>query len=621
MNLRNSRGVTGSPEAEGQAREVFPGGRFPGQALRQGWLQIDPDDHLMKHRALIGCLLFFLSTTCAQALELGSLSGVVKEPTGQPAVGVAVALYSTGSTLPIERKTLSDLKGQFQFTALFPGSYILQVFTVAPWSEVSKALVVTPGRNDSLVIHLSDILTLAFKPPRITAEGDDRLEDAKWVLRTSRSTRPILRFRDNPDLEAVAENSPNGSSLPFRGVLEISSASEVSNASLDANSFNSTFAFIHTLSPTTQLLVAGGVGFLGSNQASVSSALNFKLDDTHTATVTLGLRQFGLPLMTSSELSQVLASISDANGTLSQNQNLLVSLDLQDRFKLGDHIEMMGGLTFDHLESVRTRNMVRPRVGITADLSPTLTVRALAMNTTLERAKTFNMPEGESISLPSIARMTLSPNSTRAESVNHVEMSFDRKITERTRVVVSFFQDQFRDRTLLLSNFDSIDVGGSTQRGYGVALLSHPTSKLSFSLGYNYAGGLEESDLTASMTEPGGEGTPIFKNRYYHIVTGGMGFQLPRAQTQVNILYRKILGLPLTLIDPFQSNFFASEAGLNLVITQPLPNFTLLPGQLEAQADFRNLFSEGSSRPGNSLPIDFLSQQARVIRGGLSLKF
>lgn len=575
----------------------------------------------MKHRALIGCLVFFLSATCAQALELGSLNGVVKEPTGQPAVGVAVALYSTGSTLPIERKTLSDLKGQFQFTALFPGSYMLQIFTVAPWNQISKALVVTPGRNDSLVIHLSDILTLTFKPPRITTEGDDHLEDAKWVLRTSRTTRPILRFKENPDPVAVAENSPTGSPLPFRGVLEISSASEASNASLDANSFNSTFAFIHPLSATTQLLVAGGVGFLGSNQASVSSALNVKLDESHTATVTLGLRQFGLPLLTNSELSQVVAAVSEGNAPLSQNQNFLVALDLQDRFKIGDHIEMMGGMTFDHLESVRTRNTMRPRVEITADLSPALTLHALAMNTTLERAKTFNLPEGESISLPSIARMTLSPNSARTESVNHVEVSLDRKITERTRLVVSFFQDQFRDRTLLLSNYDPVDVGGSTQRGYGVALLSRPTPRLSVSLGYNYAGGLEETEGAVLMPEPGTEETLFFKNRNYHIVTGGMGYQLPRARTQVNVVYRKILGLPVTIVDPFQSNFYASEAGFNLVITQPLPNFTLLPGQLEAQADFRNLFSEGSSRPGNSLPLDFLSQQARVIRGGLSFKF
>jgi hypothetical protein len=585
-------------------------------------LRDDRDDHFMKHRVLIGFLLFFLGGTCALGLELGSLSGTVKDPAGQPAVGVAVALHSMGSLLPIERKTLSDLKGQFYFTSLFPGTYTLQIFTVSPWNEVSKILVVSPGGNDSLVIHLSDILTLAFKPPRITTEREDSFEDAKWILRTSRSTRPILRFRENGDLEAVAENSLKGSLLPFRGILEISSGNDVSNASPDANSFNSSFAFIHSLSPSTQLLVAGGVGFSGSSQASVCSALNIRLDESHTATVSLGLRQFGLPLLNSTEISQAVASLSEGNATLSQVQNFLVSLDLQDRFKIGDHLEMMGGMTFDHLESVRTRNIVRPRIGITAEISPSLTLHAAAMNTTLERAKMFNLPEGESISLPSIARMTLSPNSTRAESINHIELSLERKVTERTRVILSVYQDQFRDRTLLLSNFDAVDVGGSIQRGYGIALLSRPAQRLSISLGYNYAGGLEEVDGgTALGVDPGVEVAQFFKNRSYHLVTGGLRFQVPRSQTQLNMIYRKIFGLPVTLVDPFQSNFYASEAGFNLVITQPLPNFTMLPGQLEAQADFRNLFSEGSSRPGNSLPIDFLSQQARVIRGGLSIKF
>ncbi|MFI5175948.1 MAG: carboxypeptidase-like regulatory domain-containing protein, partial [Terriglobia bacterium] len=293
----------------------------------------------MKHRVLIGFLLFFLSGTCALGLELGSLSGTVKDPAGQPAVGVAVALHSMGSLLPIERKTLSDLKGQFYFTSLFPGTYTLQIFTVSPWNEVSKILVVSPGGNDSLVIHLSDILTLAFKPPRITTEREDSFEDAKWILRTSRSTRPILRFGENGDLEAVAENSLKGSLLPFRGILEISSGNDVSNASPDANSFNSSFAFIHSLSPSTQLLVAGGVGFSGSSQASVCSALNIRLDESHTATVSLGLRQFGLPLLNSTEISQAVASLSEGNATLSQVQNFLVSLDLQDRFKIGDHLE------------------------------------------------------------------------------------------------------------------------------------------------------------------------------------------------------------------------------------------------------------------------------------------
>lgn len=575
----------------------------------------------MKPRVLIGCLIFVLSAASAQALELGSLSGVVREPTGQPAVGIPVALRSMGSILPIERKALSDVKGHFEFGSLFPGTYTLQVFSIEPWNVISRELVVAPGRNDSLVIHLSDILALAFKPPRITTDPDTPLEDAKWVLRTSRATRPILRFKENPGIDGLADSSFTNGAMPFRGVLEISSGNDLPTASLDANPFNSAFAFIHPLSPKTQLLIAGGVGFQGSNQASVMSALNIKVDGSHTATISAGLRQFGLPLLSSSEISQAITSLPEGGGALSQIQNFLVSLDLQDRFKVSDHLELIGGITFDHLESVRTHNILRPRLGISADLSPTLSLRASAMETTLERAKTFELPDGETITLPSVARMTLSPNSTRAEFVNHIEVSLERKMSERNRLVLSLYEDQFRDRTLLLSNFNPVDVGGSVQRGYGIAFLSHPAPRLSVSLGYNYAGGLEEVDAAAPMTEAGIKESQLFRNRNYHVVTGGVGFQVPRAQTQINTVYRKIFGLPLTIVDPFQSNFYASETGLNMLITQPLPNFTMLPGQLEAQADFRNLFGEGSSRPGSSLPIAFFSQQARVIRGGLSLKF
>jgi hypothetical protein len=571
----------------------------------------------MKNRVLTACLLLALSSTSAWALELSSLSGIVKEQTGKPAVGVAVSIRSVGSLLPVERKALSDSKGEFQFLSLFPGIYTLQVFAVDPWNVISKQLVIAPGKNDSLVIHLSDILSMAFKPPRITTVREDPIENAKMVLNTSRVTRPILRFKKNPEAEAVAECM----ALPFRGVLDISSGNESSGASLAANSFNSSFAFIQPLSARTQLLVAGGFGFVGSNQTSVRSALNIRLDESNTATVSLGLRHFGLSLMNNSELTQTLASLSDTGNSISRVQNILVSVDIQDRAKLGDHVELMAGAAFDHLESVRTKNILRPRLGVSAEITPGFMVRVLAMNTTMEGEKTFTLPEGETISLPSMAHLVLSPNSVRPESVNHVEIGLEHKLSEQSRVIVRLYQDQFRDRTLLLGNLDPVDVEHSKNHGYSFVFQSEPREKLAFSLGYTYTGGLEEKTGAVTVPFDGRIDPQSLQTRYYHMITGGVGFQLPRIQTRINTLYRKILGSPLTILDPFQSAFFAPEGGFNLQITQPLPNFTMLPGQLEAQADFRNLFSQGTSRPGSLLPYSLLSQQPQMIRGGLSFKF
>lgn len=579
----------------------------------------------MKRHILTALMGLAMTASCQYAVQLGSLNGTVQESSGHPAVGVAVSVRSVGSMIPIERKTLSDLEGRFQFASLFPGVYTLEIFTLSPWNMVSKQLVVSAGENDPLAVHLSDILTMAFQPPRITTGSQNPTEDAKWVLRTSRVTRPVLRFQDNPHSppETLAENASTNAFSPFQGVFDISSGTEASNGGINGNPFVSSFAFIHTLSPKSQLLLAGGIGAPGSNQTSVLSAINFNLNENQTATVSLGLRQFGLPMLNASDLSRVLASFSTESNSLSQIENYLVSLDLQDRFRLSDRIEVMGGATFDHLESARSRNIIRPRVGLSAELTPRLMLRAVAMNTTMDRSKTFNLPQGETITLPSMSRMTISSDAARPESVNHVELSVEQRIAQQTRLIVSLYQDQFRDRALFASNQEPINVGNSSDRGGSITVMAQPRAKMTVIMGYAYGGGLEETEMgdLDVMSHLIPSNSRFFQTRYYHIVSGGVDFNLPRMQTHIDTVYRKIFGSPLTIVDPFQTTFYASEGGLNILISQPLPNFTTLPGQLEAQADIRNLFGQGDSRTTGSLPFSLLSQQPRVIRGGLSFKF
>jgi hypothetical protein len=571
----------------------------------------------MRYRVLTICLLLMVGANCAFGLELGSVSGVIHESSGRPAVGFSVAIRSVGSVLPLERKTISDLKGRFEFMSLFPGAYTLDIFTTNPWNIVSKDLIIAPGKNDSLVIHLSDIVTMTFKSTRGNGEAADTIEDSKWVLRTSRSTRPILRLCEAPDSVTLVENTGlnNGAfPFPFRGILEISSSSDSSDSSRLGDPFNSSFALASVLSPHIRLLMAGGLGMSGANQTSIRSEINYKPNDRHSATLALGLRHFELPMWERPRPLQGPVSFAGGNTNPTPTQNLWISLDLQDRYKLSDGIEVMGGAAFDHIESVRSRNIVRPRMGLIATVLPDTTVRLLAMNTSTERSKTFDLPDGSSITLPSTARMTLSPDAARAESVNHFELSVERKLDDETRLIVSFYQDQYKDRSLFLTNMDAVNVGSSVERGYSLTVQARPASKIGLALGYAYAGSLEEVSLAR-------EGPQALRTRYFHVLTGSVGYRLPKTQTQIDTVYRRILGTPVTLVDSFQTSYYAPEAGFNLLITQPLPNFTALPGQLEAQADFRNLFGESICPPNSALPVAFFSQQAREIRGGLSIKF
>jgi hypothetical protein len=64
------------------------------------------------------------------------------------------------------------------------------------------------------------------------------------------------------------------------------------------------------------------------------------------------------------------------------------------------------------------------------------------------------------------------------------------------------------------------------------------------------------------------------------------------------------------------------EAGLNVRIKQPIPQFCGLPGRLEATAEFRNMLAQGY------LPITaadnrrlILTNSPRAVRGGVSFTF
>jgi len=71
----------------------------------------------------------------------------------------------------------------------------------------------------------------------------------------------------------------------------------------------------------------------------------------------------------------------------------------------------------------------------------------------------------------------------------------------------------------------------------------------------------------------------------------------------------------------FSTQSARPEPGLNIVVHQPIPKFSGLPGKLEASAELRNLLAQGY------LPISVGSQSIllvntpRSFRGGLAFVF
>jgi hypothetical protein len=80
--------------------------------------------------------------------------------------------------------------------------------------------------------------------------------------------------------------------------------------------------------------------------------------------------------------------------------------------------------------------------------------------------------------------------------------------------------------------------------------------------------------------------------------------------------YRSALPGPM-----FSTQSARPEPGLNIVVRQPIPMFSGLPGKLEASAELRNLMAQGYMPISVGSQSILLVNTPRSFRGGLAFVF
>ena len=106
--------------------------------------------------SIVLCLLVGLN---AFSQERTSISGVVRNETGQPLAGVAVALEG-----PERRDTLSGASGEFAFTGLKPGTYQLRL-TRAGFKVLTVTAPLATGEARRLTLTLTSVSESKASPP------------------------------------------------------------------------------------------------------------------------------------------------------------------------------------------------------------------------------------------------------------------------------------------------------------------------------------------------------------------------------------------------------------------------------------------------------------------------
>jgi len=174
----------------------------------------------------------------------GKLKGVVADISGQPRMGAVVVLFNRQDK--IVGRAITNGDGGFAFGDLLPDAYSIRVSLASFLPAVKSNIQVQAGKLRLLNVSLSSLFSFIQLVP--VTNGDARAlmsDDWKWVLRTSSSTRPVLRYLP----VAISDPGQESHRAVFsgtRGLVKVSTG-DSSSGNIDAGDLGTAFALATSL--------------------------------------------------------------------------------------------------------------------------------------------------------------------------------------------------------------------------------------------------------------------------------------------------------------------------------------------------------------------------------------
>lgn len=213
-----------------------------------------------------------VSASAITPLELsGSLGGQVKNASGVAQMGATVILYNRYDRAI--RRVMTDADGSFRFNSLLPDLYSIRVSLNSFIPAFKRNIAIRPGFHSVLTINMASMLSSIEFVSSSPIKGSLMSDDWKWVLRSSQSTRPVLRYADLGPVITASKSRTNVFS-ETRGIVKVSAG--------DATSFAGT-----TAQPDLGTAFAVATSLFGSNQFEISGNFGYS---AHTGLPTAGFR-------------------------------------------------------------------------------------------------------------------------------------------------------------------------------------------------------------------------------------------------------------------------------------------------------------------------------------------
>ncbi|HYZ87223.1 MAG TPA: TonB-dependent receptor [Bryobacteraceae bacterium] len=565
----------------------------------------------------------------------GALSGSVQGSGGVPQMGATVALYDRYEKLLT--RALTDAKGQFAFDNLLADQYSIRVTLASYMPALKRNISVLPGMKQVLAINLASALSSIELVTTIPAGGALLSDDWKWVLRSTMSTRPILRaldddVMDNREKQEKQESVLSNVFSDTRGLVRIASGESMPFATLtNQPELGTSFALATSVLGANRIRVTGNLGY--ATQAggpSTAFRASFSRVDGTGPQTKLTVRQWSLPGRF-------------ANQTGGAPDFRSASLTVVDRLQLTDDLEVEYGSSVDTITYLDRITMLSPFARASYHLGDAGSLRVAYSN---GAPPVELLPEGlhedhdglqqDLAALSLLPRMSLQNGTVRVQRTETVEVGYTITESNRTYTIAAFRERvgsgavtvldgaSLFGTSELLPEFNGNSAAYGLNRfardGYLAAVTQDLLDSISATLAYGYSGSQHVApDFVAG--EGGRELRDAIRSGRQQWVMLKISGDFPGSGTRFSVGYQFMDYSSLAQPHVYLTNRYHLEPGLNVRLRQAIPFVTGI-GRLEATAELRNILAQGYV-PVNTLSGRrlMLTNYPRALRGGLSFIF
>ena len=579
-------------------------------------------------RQLSGCALLaamLASSTAGFAAgggNYGRVTGLVTDRLGNPLTGASVVIAGPGITRHVER-VLTDTHGRFAAEHLLPGRYSLRVAATNQIPVLRNGIEVEPGQTSQLSVILGAILpALRPEPAQAVVRSGD---DWKWVLRTSASVRPVLRFRAAPsDRKAPLE--------PSQKLIAMIPGSAGQDGLRSDSGTGSVLAYWRPLSDDADLLVASLVAADGIADSSLVTSFRHRAVNGNPQELTLVVHQLSL-----SDGVQLPSRYGPASAMSGQG----VVISYAQTRQLSSALKLTSGVEVDYLNASRNAAVAQPRAELEYQVSQAGKVTVHYGTVAPSSDGTLAQRVDELNTFPLIS---LHNNAPRLETVRHGEVAYSRRLSKKTELEVAAYHDNFNDAVVrgfgepgawgqwaaagdvlpnATSNGVNFNAGNYGSSGLRASVSQSLGRHLEVSALYANGDALAVIPAVARAKTPGNTFAAAVHPRRTESAAAKITACVPASKTKIVASYAWLESGSVTAVDPYGLEELNVAPYLGVQIRQPLPSISVIPGaHIEAVADFRNLAGEGYVRIASSSgePL-VLTPAYRSFRGGFSVQF